>query len=340
MSQLLQRNISLTFTTRTYQTYHGLCRTPTALRPRLVDRIYTPTTHICHRLGRRHNHTDQDDRRSKFISRMIIFPFIGANCLVFWWWTEAKHYAGTQTRDPKRFKKIQKMYQHYTLSPLNIYQGRWYTLLSSVISHETLPHLVFNMISFHAFTSCALMIGLPVPTVLALGLGSGVAGGLACLIDWRRKGLTRVNGLGASGVISGMSAALACTVPFAPFQLMFIPVGIPLFVLTLGYIAYDSYWLNSEHSNIGHAAHLGGAAFGVCYYALVMRKYGGASHLWRHYTARFSRFRRPDVPISPSKRTPPPGPPPGPPSPPNQRPPVKLPPTKTPEGGTRNQNGR
>lgn len=69
--------------------------------------------------------------------------------------------------------------------------------------------------------------------------------------------------------------------PWAPFQIILIPVDIPLWVLMIGYIAYDSYRLNSNESTIGHSAHLGGSAFGILFYSLFLRKYGGLSTLLR-----------------------------------------------------------
>ena len=141
-------------------------------------------------------------------------------------------------------------------------------------------HLVFNMISFHAFAGFALSVGLPVPTLLALGVGSALASDLASTYDWTRKDQTENAGLGASGVISGIGAAIACTYPLVPFQIMLVPIKFPLWLFAVGYVVYDSYSLNSEGSNIGHAAHLGGSAFGALFHLLFLRKHGSVISLW------------------------------------------------------------
>ena len=42
-----------------------------------------------------------------------------------------------------------------------------------------------------------------------------------------------------------------------------------------GYTYYDTYYLDHPMSRTGHAAHLGGGAFGVAFYFLFLRRLGG-----------------------------------------------------------------
>lgn len=88
---------------------------------------------------------------------------------------------------------------------------------------------------------------------------------------------TRWQGLGASGAVMGMAAAATCLAPFTPMMLMFIPIPIPLWGMMVGYVGLDTFWLNSENSKVGHAAHLGGFACGAVYYLASLRNRGG---LW------------------------------------------------------------
>ena len=81
--------------------------------------------------------------------------------------------------------------------------------------------------------------------------------------------------MGASGMVMGMSLVATCLWPTAPAGLILIPITFPLWVLTLGYVDVDTYFLKSETSPIGHAAHLGGAAFGAAYYFAYLRGLGG-----------------------------------------------------------------
>ncbi|KAK7743368.1 hypothetical protein SLS62_010642 [Diatrype stigma] len=242
---------------------------------------------------------DMDESSDSTLKRLVVWPFIGINVVVFLWWQSAEAEARRNGRDLARTPQqravgarntidindpatgqLKHMMSNYTLSLRNMREGRWHTLLTCAISHATLDHLVFNMISFNAFAGFAIMSGVPLPTLLALGVGSGLASDMACLYDWNRK-RKETPGLGASGVISGLGTAMACMRPMASFGIILIPVGIPLSLLMVGYIAYDSYRLNSEESNVGHSAHLGGSAFGVVFYMLFLRKYGGVWNMLR-----------------------------------------------------------
>ncbi|KAI1414204.1 hypothetical protein F5Y13DRAFT_18259 [Hypoxylon sp. FL1857] len=271
MSQMLLRNICSTSGIRSRNTR-------SAFRVRLTDRVCTPAR-ARQRAERHVHHQPRTPQPPNPIhtSRRIIWPFIGANGLVFLWWTDARMRLDrgrhAEPDDFSHYEGIKYMLDNYTLNMKNLREGRWYTILSSTISHINLAHLVFNMISFNAFTRCAVEIaGLRAPTILLLGLGSAVASGGASILNWYRKGTYDAGCLGASGVVSGIGAAMACIVPNQPFNILFIPVGIPLWVLMVGYITYDSYGLSHpEKSNIGHAAHLGGAAFGVLYYVFGFR---------------------------------------------------------------------
>lgn len=241
---------------------------------------------------------EDESWRDTMLKRLVVWPFIGLNVVVYLWWMSAEaeahqnarelrvagvhpHHNTIDINDPAT-GQLKHMVENYTLSLRNMREGRWHTLLTCAVSHATLNHLAFNMVSFNAFAGFAIMCGLPLPTLLALGLGSGLASDLACLYDWNRK-RKEIPGLGASGVISGLGTAMACMRPTASFGIIFIPIGIPLSLLMVGYIAYDTYRLDSEESNVGHAAHLGGSAFGVLFYTLFLRKYGGVWNMLRRY---------------------------------------------------------
>lgn len=95
---------------------------------------------------------------------------------------------------------------------------------------------------------------------------------------WQRFGngnspVERWQGLGASGMVMGMGATATLLAPLTPMAILFVPA--PLFVVMAGYVALDTYFLNSKTSRIGHAAHLGGLTFGAVYYFASLRQYGG-----------------------------------------------------------------
>lgn len=81
--------------------------------------------------------------------------------------------------------------------------------------------------------------------------------------------------LGASGAVMGLGALATCFAPKLPMQLMFIPIGIPLWVVTLGYAAIDMFYLDAQNSKVAHSGHLGGLLFGLMSYAVYFRRFGG-----------------------------------------------------------------
>lgn len=56
---------------------------------------------------------------------------------------------------------------------------------------------------------------------------------------------------------------------------MFVPVPVPLWVLTVMYAAVDTYFLDDARSLVGHSAHLGGTVFGAVFYVGFLRRFGG-----------------------------------------------------------------
>jgi len=81
-------------------------------------------------------------------------------------------------------------------------------------------------------------------------------------------------GLGFSGAVSGVVTAAALLFPTRKMLLMGI-IPMPLWVLGLGYIAYDTYSMDAVDSTVGHDAHIGGAVFGAAFYMVFLRRFGG-----------------------------------------------------------------
>ncbi|KAK3068120.1 hypothetical protein LTR53_014554 [Teratosphaeriaceae sp. CCFEE 6253] len=203
---------------------------------------------------------------------------IGLNTAVFAGWQYAK-----ETKDQRL---TQRMYANFTLSWANVRDGRLWTVITSAFSHTALWHFGFNMLAFRSFASgLSWFPGIGAFHLLALSLGSGLAGSAAWLATKDRQGRqgAREAALGASGIVMGVGSAVSCLMPTAAVNFMFIPVPVPLWAVTAGYLAFDSYFLHSETSRIGHAAHLGGAVWGLAYYVAFLRGYGG---VWRFLASR------------------------------------------------------
>ena len=203
-------------------------------------------------------------------------------------------FAGWQYANSTRDSRLQqRLYDYFTVSWSNVREGRPWTVLTSAFSHISITHFAFNMLTFLTFgTMLSWVPGIGAFHVLAVSLGSGVAGSAAWLYQVQSKPdktrLERIFGaypnarhgiremaLGASGMVMGVGVAAACLMPLAPITVMFF-IPMPLWVATLGFAAVDTYFLHSsEQTGIGHAAHLGGAVWGVAYYAVFLRRYGG-----------------------------------------------------------------
>ena len=68
----------------------------------------------------------------------------------------------------------------------------------------------------------------------------------------------------------GLGAAVSLKMPSNKVLLMGV-IPMPVWLLMVGYVFYDSARLDDQTSTTGHAAHLGGAVFGALYYLVALR---------------------------------------------------------------------
>ncbi|KAF3317632.1 hypothetical protein TWF173_010400 [Orbilia oligospora] len=78
--------------------------------------------------------------------------------------------------------------------------------------------------------------------------------------------------LGASGVLSGFLAITAIVNPMAKFELMFIPIGISVRTLFMGFVTFDLVGIGMRGESIGNIGHLAGAVAGLAVWALWLRR--------------------------------------------------------------------
>jgi membrane associated rhomboid family serine protease len=153
--------------------------------------------------------------------------------------------------------------------------GAWYTMLTSTFTHVDLWHLAGNMLT--AYYLGGFLCQMPIITpahFLTISIGSGIAGSAVFLFQrYYASGMTgydQTRGLGFSGALMGITTVAAFLSPHTKFHIYGI-IPIPLWGLAVGYGVYDGYYLNDNKSRIGHAGHLGGAAFGFLYYIWRLR---------------------------------------------------------------------
>lgn len=155
-------------------------------------------------------------------------------------------------------------FEKYKFNVAAVQRGEYIRLLSAGFLHGSWMHLIFNMMTLYFFAPVAIQafgeIGF-----LVIYFGSMILGNLFCLYVY--KNVPYFSAIGASGGVSGILFAAIAIFPFLELYLMFIPIPIKGYIFGAAYFAYSVYMMlnPNPNDNIGHAAHLGGAFFGLAY---------------------------------------------------------------------------
>ncbi|XP_053502904.1 presenilins-associated rhomboid-like protein, mitochondrial [Ictalurus furcatus] len=173
---------------------------------------------------------------------------IAANAVVFCCW---------------RIPSLQRsMLKYFTSNPTS--SARCWPMLLSSFSHYSFFHMAANMYVLWSFSSSAVsMMGKE--QFVAVYLSAGVISSFASYVC---KTLTGRMGpsLGASGAIMTVLAAVCTKMPEAKLAIVFLP----MYTFTAGnalkaIVALDTAGLIMGWRFFDHAAHLGGALFGIWY---------------------------------------------------------------------------
>jgi len=132
-------------------------------------------------------------------------------------------------------------------------------LLSSGFLHADFMHLFFNMFTLYFFSRTVIYTMGNVQFVILYFLAI-LGGNLLTLWLYRRDLI--YTAVGASGGVSGILFAAVALYPKMELIILPIPIPIPAWLFGLVYLAYSVYGMKKAIGNIGHAAHLGGAAIG------------------------------------------------------------------------------
>ncbi|KAK8156553.1 hypothetical protein BKA80DRAFT_281826 [Phyllosticta citrichinensis] len=236
-----------------------------------------------------HNGPDMEDYLlpGQKSARNILKGFIAANAVVFLAWQFSITRTKGESPDLVRTKNnmARELNDKFVLRSGDIAHGNYYGALLSHFSHVSTMHFGFNMMAFWSLGN-GIIMSLPLmtgPRFLTLCLGSALGSTVATYANKQSRGISN-GSLGASGLISGIAAAIALRAPFAKMQFIFIPVGIPAWVLTGGFFAYSAYSVAAYDPRnpplLDHAGHLGGAVFGALYYFMSLRR-GRIPGAWR-----------------------------------------------------------
>lgn len=162
----------------------------------------------------------------------------------------------------------QVIFEKYKFNVGAILQNKEYVrLLSAGFLHADYMHLLLNMYVlymfgqpiFHTFGTFGFII---------IYFGSILLGNLFSLYLYKNQ--LWYSAIGASGGVSGIIFASVALFPdIIKIGIIFLPseLSLPGYIFGFLYFSYSVYMmLNPKHNdNVGHAAHLGGAFFGLVY---------------------------------------------------------------------------
>ncbi len=159
----------------------------------------------------------------------------------------------------------QSLFEKYKFNVGAINNNKEYIrLLSAGFLHADMMHLLFNMMTLYFFGPIVIQAFGAVGFIIVY-FGSVLLGNIFSLYLYKNQ--PWYSAIGASGGVSGILFASIAMIPDLGIYFFFIPIPIPGYIFGFLYFAYSVYMmLNPKpHDNIGHAAHLGGAAFGLVF---------------------------------------------------------------------------
>lgn len=163
----------------------------------------------------------------------------------------------------------QFMVNNFLVSWSAVSEGRIWTLLTTVFSHNMFWHIFINMFVLYNF---GLIVEnyLGSKRFLKFYLLAGLSGSLAhCLVGAFLIGEPQSAALGASGAISGVVLLFALVYPHEKIYILGI-IPMPAIWAAILFMSIDALGLIGQTRGggapIGHGAHLGGALTGVIYY--------------------------------------------------------------------------
>lgn len=167
------------------------------------------------------------------------------------------------------------MAENFLVSWDALAEGRYWTLLTSVFSHNWFWHIFINMFVLNSFGSLLEEV-LGRRRFLSFYLAAGVVSSLChSLLSAFVLHQPEQAALGASGAIAGLVLVFSLIFPREKILLMGI-IPLPAIWGALAFVALDLWGLSAQAQGgglpIGHGAHLGGALTGVIYYIFFLRR--------------------------------------------------------------------
>ncbi len=162
----------------------------------------------------------------------------------------------------------QALFDKYKVNVGAILRNKEYIrLFSAGFLHADLMHLLLNMYVLYSFSQ-PIFEDFGTAGFLIIYFGSILLGNLFSLYLYKSQ--SWYSAIGASGGVSGIIFASVALYPdLIKIGIIFLPseFSLPGYIFGLLYFGYSVYMMLNPKSgdNIGHAAHLGGAFFGLVY---------------------------------------------------------------------------
>lgn len=167
------------------------------------------------------------------------------------------------------------MIDNFLVSWTWLAEGRYWTVLTSVFSHNMLWHILINMFVLSSFGPIMERV-LGAKAFLKFYLSAGIFSSFShAAVSAFLLGQPDLPALGASGAIAGLILLFAFMFPRQKI-LLFGLIPLPSLWGALAFVGLDLWGLVAQAEGgglpIGHGAHLGGALAGVLYYFLFVRE--------------------------------------------------------------------
>lgn len=161
------------------------------------------------------------------------------------------------------------MAANFLVSLAHLRAGHVWTVLTAEFSHMDINHFIFNMLALWVFgRSTAEVLG-PWRFLQLYVVGAIISS--AGFLAYQAMTGGDAPSLGASGAVMAIAVVFAAMFPDTRLLIFgIVPASAP--VVVAGYTVLDLLGLARTGDGIAHAAHLGGAAYGLAYWLYIRRR--------------------------------------------------------------------
>lgn len=162
----------------------------------------------------------------------------------------------------------------FMMNPYRVSKSKeYYRFITSGFIHSGYLHLFFNLFTLYFFGSqIEIIFSILFSSkgdiyYLILFIVGIIVSDIPTFIKYRSN--PGYNSLGASGGVAALVFSFILFNPIDKLYILFIPIGIPGFIMGLLFLLYSYYQSKNSGDNINHSAHLYGALFGLIFSVII-----------------------------------------------------------------------